>query len=299
MVFLCIPVNAGHYLLFVTGSRLTLPTGTLLTHFSGWRTRLAEQSARFDNGAAYEQYMGIWSQRVGEKFVDWLQPKLDWRWLDVGCGNGAFTETIVARCAPAAVTGIDPSEGQLNFARTRSALKKVEFRQADAMALPYPDNVFDVAVMPLVIFFVPDPVKGIDEMKRVVHVGGIVAAYSWDMVDGGFPYTILHDELRAMGIPPAVAPSVDASRPEVMLDLWTAAKFRDIETRELTVQRTFANFEEYWNVIQGGPSVSAKFAAMSEENRSKLKTRLQMLLKAGADGSITYDARANAIKGYV
>ncbi len=42
---------------------------------------------RFDDGAAYERYMGTWSQLVGEVFLDWLAPKSGWRWFDVGCGN--------------------------------------------------------------------------------------------------------------------------------------------------------------------------------------------------------------------
>jgi ubiquinone/menaquinone biosynthesis C-methylase UbiE len=77
---------------------------------------------RFDDGAAYERYMGKWSQLAGEIFLDWLAPKPGLRWLDVGCGNGAFTEMLVERCAPASVQGIDPSEGQLAFARTRREL---------------------------------------------------------------------------------------------------------------------------------------------------------------------------------
>ena len=77
---------------------------------------------RFDDGAAYERYMGVWSRIAGETFLDWLAPEPGLRWLDVGCGNGAFTELIVARCAPAAVDGIDPSEAQLAFARKRPAL---------------------------------------------------------------------------------------------------------------------------------------------------------------------------------
>ena len=68
---------------------------------------------RFDDGAAYERYMGKWSQLAGETFLDWLAPKPGLRWLDVGCGNGAFTEMLVERCAPASVQGIDPSEAQL------------------------------------------------------------------------------------------------------------------------------------------------------------------------------------------
>src|SRR5579862_9069567 len=108
---------------------------------------------RFNDGAAYEQYMGKWSQLAGKTFLDWLAPKTGWRWLDVGCGNGAFTEMLVERCAPASVHGIDPSEGQLAYARSRPASRVAQYHLGDAMALPFPDAAFDAAVMPLVIFF--------------------------------------------------------------------------------------------------------------------------------------------------
>jgi ubiquinone/menaquinone biosynthesis C-methylase UbiE len=99
-----------------------------------------EQQIRFDDGAAYERMMGIWSRIVGDVFLDWLAPRSGLQWIDVGCGNGAFTELIVARCAPAEVQGIDPSEGQLAFARARSTAGVAEFRPGDAMALPFPDQ---------------------------------------------------------------------------------------------------------------------------------------------------------------
>jgi ubiquinone/menaquinone biosynthesis C-methylase UbiE len=108
--------------------------------------------------------MGKWSQLAGGAFLDWLAPAPGLRWLDVGCGNGAFTEMIVDRCAPVSVHGIDPSEAQLAFARTRPAARVAQFRLGDAMALPFPNDSFDVTVMPLVIFFVPDPGSGIAEM---------------------------------------------------------------------------------------------------------------------------------------
>src|SRR6478736_519398 len=103
----------------------------------------------FNDGAAYERYMGRWSQLAGETFLDWLAPNRGLRWLDVGCGNGAFTEMLVERTAPVSVHGIDPSEAQLAFARTRPALRVAQFRQGNAMDLPFPDNSFDAAVMPL------------------------------------------------------------------------------------------------------------------------------------------------------
>ena len=67
--------------------------------------------------------MGRWSALVGEVFLDWLAQPKGLRWLDVGCGNGAFTELIVARCAPAEVQGLDPSEAQIAYARTRSGVR--------------------------------------------------------------------------------------------------------------------------------------------------------------------------------
>jgi SAM-dependent methyltransferase len=254
---------------------------------------------RFDDGAAYERYMGKWSQLAGEAFLQWLAPKSGLRWLDVGCGNGAFTEMIVERCAPISVQGIDPSEHQLAYARTRPTLHVAQFRQGDAMALPFPDHTFDVAVMPLVIFFVPDPSEGVAEMTRVVSPGGIVAAYVWDMVGGGFPYEALHEEIRGLGFEVPVPPSQDASRIDVMSELWSGAGLEAIETREITVQRTFANFDDYWTTILGGASVAATLAAMASEELAILKERMRKVLPEDGDGQITYSARANAIKGRV
>src|SRR5690349_22466106 len=250
------------------------------------------EAIRFEDGRAYERYMGVWSRLVGERFLDWLAPPANARWLDIGCGNGAFTEMIADRCAPAFVAGVDPAEGQLAFARTRPALRAAEFRQGDAMALPFADGTFDVAVMPLVIFFVPDPAKGVAEMARVVHRGGIVTAYAWDMAGGGFPYQVLQDEMRALGFPPPKPPSPDASREDALSDLWIAAGLTSVETQEITVQRTFADFDDYWTTILGGPSVARKLAAMGPEEIAELKSRMRAHLPADAAGRITYNARA-------
>jgi SAM-dependent methyltransferase len=243
--------------------------------------------------------MGKWSQLAGETFLDWLNPESGLRWLDVGCGNGAFTEMLVERCAPVLVQAIDPSEEQLAFARARPALRDVHFRRGDAMSQPFPDNTFDAAVMPLVIFFIPDPAKGVAEMARVVCPGGIVSAYAWDMVGGGFPYETLHVEMRGMGISVPVPPSPGASRIDAMWDLWTGTGLNDVETREITVQRTFADFDDYWTTILTGPSVGPKLAAMASEDIALLKARMRARLSADGNGCITYSGRANAVKGRV
>jgi ubiquinone/menaquinone biosynthesis C-methylase UbiE len=252
---------------------------------------------RFQDGGAYEDYMGKWSQLAGSIFLDWLAPQPGLRWLDVGCGNGAFTEMVADRCAPASIDGVDPSEAQLDFARTRPALRAATFHQGDAMALPFPDHSFDVAVMPLVIFFVPDPAKGVAEMARVVGPGGMVTAYAWDVIGRGFPYVAVVEELQALGQDVPQPPSNDASRMDVLTDLWTRAGLRDLQTREITVERTFASFDEYWPIIHGSPSASKRLTGMSDADRAMLQSRLRERLPADAEGRITYAARANAIQG--
>jgi ubiquinone/menaquinone biosynthesis C-methylase UbiE len=69
--------------------------------------------------------------------LNWLAPRPGLRWIDIGRGNGAFTELLVDRCAPVEVQAIDPSEAQLAYARARPAARLAQFRQGDAMALPF------------------------------------------------------------------------------------------------------------------------------------------------------------------
>jgi SAM-dependent methyltransferase len=243
--------------------------------------------------------MGKWSQLAGEAFLDWLAPRSGLRWLDVGCGNGAFTETLVEHCSPASVDGIDPSEGQLAFARTRPASRVARFQQGDAMALPFPGDTFDIAVMPLVIFFVPDPARGVHEMARVVCSGGIVAAYAWDMAGGGFPYAALAREIRGLGVTVPEPPSRDASRLDALQDLWIGAGLDAVETRTITVERTFEDFDDYWATVFLGPSIGPSLRGMAPEVLAHLKAVMYAHLPADTNGRITYAATANAIKGRV
>jgi len=167
------------------------------------------------------------------------------------------------------------------------------------MTLPYDDKSFDVAVMALVIFFVPDPTKGVAEMVRVVRPGGCVAAYAWDMYGGGFPWDSVQSELRALGQKIVYPPSADASRIDTMRQLWASAGMADIDTREITVQRTFQDFDEFASIGLTTPSIGPIVRAMSPGEVDKLKTRLRDRLPVDANGRITYSARANAVKGRV
>jgi hypothetical protein len=103
-----------------------------------------------------------------------------------------------------------------------------------------------------------------------------------------------------MGIKPVDPPSVEASRMKGMQDLWTSAGLDAIETRQITVQRTFAHFEEFWSTtLSGAPSLRPTLASMSTADVELFKTRVHARLPADAAGRITYESRANAVKGRV
>ena len=147
------------------------------------------------------------------------------------------------------------------------------------MALPFPDDTFDAAVMPLVIFFVPDPAKGVAEMARVVCPGGIVAAYAWDMLGGGFPYEALRAEMRAMGVDVPLPPSPDASRIDAMRDLWTGA---GLDARRNAGDHRAADVRRFRRLLDDHP------------RRAERQPRTRDDVGRGSRASQSADARASA-----
>jgi SAM-dependent methyltransferase len=260
---------------------------------------MIQHANRFDDGEAYERFMGAWSQLAGQVFLDWLSPATGQRWVDVGCGNGAFTELLIQRCAPAETQGIDPSDAQIAFARIRPGARSAAFRAADAMALPFAADIFDAAVMALVIFFVPDPATDIAEMARVVRPGGVVAAYAWDALGGGSPHEPVQAEMPALGLTPPHPPSANASRMEALRGLWLGAGLEAVETREITVQRTFVSFDDFWNTTTTTGGLKLSLATVEADVVAELKERVRARLPADGQGRVTYGARANAIRGQV
>ena len=252
----------------------------------------------FTDGAAYDQMMGRWSRRVGDIFIDWLDPPKQVGWLDIGCGTGAFTEQIVRDCAPASVIGIDPSPEQLAFARQRPGVDTAEFHVGDAQALAYPDDSFDVAVMALAVHFIPDPSKAVGEMSRVLRPGGLGAAYVWDYTQAGAPTAPLAAGMRAIGVDPPAPPSRNASSTAMLEELWRKAGFVQIDTRSISIPVEFADFEEFWKsmTVPAGPAGKA-VAEMPADRRARLRSTLEDRLSPTADGRIVYQALANAIRG--
>jgi len=79
---------------------------------------------------------------------------------------------------------------------------------------------------------------------------------------------------------------------------WKDFLVNAVETRQITVQRTFADFEEFWAItVLGSPRTRPTVAAMSPADVELFKTRMRTRFPGDAAGRITYGSRANAVKG--
>lgn len=253
---------------------------------------------RFHDGDAYEKMCGQWSRLAGELFIDWLAPKPGLSWLDVGCGNGAFTEVLLRRCAPSRVRAVDPSEGLLATARQRLVDDLVEIRQGSAEALPYDDDTFDAATMALVINFVPEPDKAVSEMVRVVKSGGFISTYIWDMMGGGFTMEPIREALKQMGIPSSM-PGAEITTMKNLREAWERAGITDVATTRIDIRLTYEDFEDFWESNMGTPNSIANIVKkLSSSNLETLKRQLRKTLSNDQSGQISYGAHVNAVKGF-
>ena len=261
---------------------------------------MTEVRVTFDDGEAYDRYMGRWSRAVGEKFLAWLQPPPRAHWLDVGCGTGAFTQLIVNYAAPATLIGIDPSSAQVAHARNVVSTPNVEFREGTAGALPFADNQFDIVVSALVLHFFPNRPKAFREMLRVTKPGGRVAGYTWrkspTIVEA--PYGPMARGVIAITGDVMTSPAVPEAMPDGLRATLEAAGYGDIEITTIEASQTFNNFEDYWTSQTStfSHAVAKSVAALSDPERERLRDMLREVLPAAPDGSITYSSRATAFK---
>jgi len=252
-------------------------------------------------GDAYEPYVGRWSRLVAAQLLDWLAVPPGARWLDVGCGTGALSRTILGRAAPEAVTGLDASAGFVQHATARVADPRASFRVGDAQALPFGDGAFDAAVSGLVLNFVPAPARMATEMRRVTRRGGVVALYVWDYAGG--MELMRHFWDAAGSLDPAALPLDEGRRfpicrPEPLAALFRDAGLAEVDVRALDVPTVFRDFDDYWTPFLGGQGPAPGYcSSLDEARRTTLRERLRARLPVQPDGRIPLTARAWAARG--
>jgi SAM-dependent methyltransferase len=255
----------------------------------------------WESGDAYEPYVGRWSRLVARRFIDWLDPEPGERWLDVGCGTGALTETILRTASPASVRGIDPSREFVSFARARIDDERAEFVAEDAQGISGEAGRFDYTVSGLVLNFVPDPARALGEMGRVTRAGGWVAAYVWDYSEGMEMMRYFWD--AATELDPRAASLDEGSRftlcrPDPLRSLWDEAALSEVTVVPIEINTVFREFDDYWTPFLGGQGPAPSYTvALGEPSREALRNLLLRRLPTGNDGSIDLRARAWGVRG--
>lgn len=253
------------------------------------------------SGEAYELYVGRWSRLVALKFLEWLAVPPDSLWLDVGCGTGALTQTILQVAAPRAIKGVDPAQGFITFVRGKVTDTRSTFELGDAQALPVDHAAYDAIVSGFVLNFVQNPEQAATEMARAAKPGGLVAAYVWDYASG--IQFMRHFWNAAAALDPFAAALDEGRRfplcnPGPLLDLFRGAGLTSVEVRPIDIWTVFKDFDDYWLPFLGGQGPAPGYAmSLSEEQRTVLREQIRTALPFALDGSIPLVARAWAVRG--
>lgn len=257
----------------------------------------------WDDGAAYEPYVGRWSRLVAKEFVRWLAIPPGSAWLDVGCGTGALTDTILAHAAPRLVIGCDRSPGYTDFARAHTTDPRAQFAVADLTDLPETNGGFDVCVAGLVLNFLPSPAEAVGALASRARPGGTIGAYVWDYSDGMGLMRVFWD--AAVVLDPA-ARALDEGvrfplcRPDPLRNLFERAGLQQVTVRPIDVPTVFRDFDDYWRPFLGGQAPAPGYAmSLSAERRGQLRTAIRARLPTESDGRIWLTARAWAIRGTI
>ena len=137
----------------------------------------AKQKATWESGDFGQIAHSI--ENVAEEFMARQPFRRGARVLDVACGTGNLA--VIAARRGCVVSGIDIASNLIAQARTRAAGGKlnIDFKEADAEALPFADGRFDLVVSMFGVMFTPRPEVAAAELQRVTKHGGQIALANW------------------------------------------------------------------------------------------------------------------------
>ena len=253
------------------------------------------------SGDSYDPYVGRWSRLVAREFIRWLALSESAQWLDVGCGTGALSQTILEMANPQRLRGIDRSEAYVEFVRDRVNDPRAEFEVGNGQMLPCESGIFDASVSGLVLNFVPQPHQMIAEMTRVLRKGGTLALYVWDYAG---KMQMLRHFWNAVSVLDPAARDLDEGRrfpvcnPDSLRTLFQNAGLLQVQVLPIDISTDFKDFDDYWTPFLGGQGPAPGYTmSLNEEQRARLRQRIYNSLPFALDGSIPLTARAWAIRG--
>ncbi len=246
---------------------------------------------------AYDRFMGRYSTLLAPRFIDFvgLDPSSQGdrpHVLDVGCGTGALTAELADRFDQESVTAIDPSPPFIQAVRER--YPRVDAWEASAEELPFPDDSFDAVLAQLVVHFLPDPVTGIRELRRVTRGGGVIAANVWDFAGGSSPLSVFWHAARELDPQVRDESLLPGARRGHLQELFAAAGLRDVVEAGLEIRREHSGFDEWWAPYAGGVGpAGAYLASLDPDRQTELRERCRAALPPG---SFVLTARAWAVR---
>ena len=261
------------------------------------------QDAMFSEARAYERFMGRWSRDLAPELVRFAGVRDGDTLLDVGSGTGALSAALAAAAPSGSIVGIDPAAAYVALAQASQGGARVRFKVGDAQRMDFEDATFDRTLSLLVVNFIPDANRAVEEMKRVTRRGGTVAAAVWDYGEGMEMLRVFWDE--AIAVTPASDSRDERHMPFCrkgeLAALWRQHGLLDVVEEGLTIETRFTSFADYWAPFleKQGPA-GAFVAALSERERNQLEGRLRKrLLGEGPDRAFVLRARAWAVRGVV
>ncbi len=221
--------------------------------------------------------VGTTLQIVGELLAESVDVRADERVLDVAAGNGNATLAAARRFARVTSTDYVPHLLEKGAARAKAEGLNVEFRVADAEALPFDDGSFDVALSTFGAMFTPQHSKPAQELLRVVRGGGRIGMANWT------PEGFIGQLFRLIGryVPPPAgvqSPALWGTEPHIVELFGPRAAEIRCERRSFNFRyRSAGHWIEIFRNFYG-PTHKA-FAALDQQNQTRLTADLVSLLE--------------------
>jgi SAM-dependent methyltransferase len=254
-------------------------------------------------GDDYDFLMGRWSRLMAPLLVQHANVKDGDRVLDVGCGTGSLIGALLDVGPTVRVRGIDGSANFIEISSKRFTGRNLHLDQGDAQSLPYEGNSFDKCVSLLVLNFIPDPRRAVEEMKRVTRDGGAVTAAVWDYGDGMEMLRSLWDE--AVKLDKNAVPKHEGNMPLCqqgeLAALWEECGLISVNDTALTIRTEFNSFDDYWDPFLTGIGPSGSYvSSLDTATQTQLKHCLRLKLSEGSDKKpFSLKARVWAVRGEV
>jgi SAM-dependent methyltransferase len=246
--------------------------------------------------SAYDRYMGRYSEQLAPLLASFASVSHGQRVLDVGCGTGALSAELADRVGGEHVAGIEPSAGFAAACMQR--VPGADVRVGPAEELPWPSRRFDAALAQLVVSFLADPLRALQEMRRVVCNGGVVAGCSWDYDGQMQMLQTFWDAATALDPDaPDERRTLGHTDPDSLRELWSDAGLAELATEALVVEVAYADFEDYWQPFLSGTGPAGAYCVSLDSSRQTALRAECFARLDRADGPFTLTARAWAVRG--